>query len=469
MREAKSTQKQFIFQAPDCAKITDEYFGRYERISQLLDRHPEIVEAVHEDLRKPLVTNRRKSPQGQTCRFASDVVLRMCVVKSMENLSFRKTVIRVDDSARLRAFTRIHHDTMMDYSTFCRLSNAISPDTWLAVNRLLAKVAVAEELIEGDKLRLDTTAVETNIHWPTDSGLLWDTYRTLARLVRQVRERQPDLVVGRRLHKKRAKRLHGTIGRAASRPSRKNKERQRETYARLISMVGHVLAWVPMLCERIERAATVTHDAVLLSIAGELDHYRGLGLRVVDQATRRVLLGESVPNEEKLFSIFEPHTELLKRGKAGKPVEFGHMVLIQQVPGCFITGYGVYEKRPSDHSLVDPALEEHERLFGAPPSVLAADKGFWKNAEKTSEWAERIGFVAIEKKGGLTEAEREHQRSQTFNDSRRFRAGVEGSISVLKRAFGMWRCLNRGFKHFRSTIACTVFGHNLAVLARALR
>ena len=177
MRTKQNTQPEFVFQLPSSAKITDDYFARYEFISGFLDTHGEIVERVHRDLRKPLA--KAKGPQGQACSFTSDTVLRMCLVQRLEGTSVRGTVVRVDDSPRLREFTRIYNGPMMSHGTFNRLANAIRPETWHAVNELLTKAAIADGLITGEKLRLDTTAVETNIHWPTDSGILWDTYRVI--------------------------------------------------------------------------------------------------------------------------------------------------------------------------------------------------------------------------------------------------------------------------------------------------
>lgn len=186
----------------------------------------------------------------------------------------------------------------------------------------------------------------------------------------------------------------------------------------------------------------------------------------MEQARRRVLDGESVPNDEKLFSIFEPHTELLKRGRAGKEVEFGHMISIQQVEGKFITDYEVFEKKPVEYELVDGAIESHRQLFGKAPDVFAADKGFWESPLATERLGWQVPLVAIGKKGKRTAEETAHERSLPFRLAQNFRAGVEGSISFLKVVLGLWRCMNKGFEHFVSTVGATVFAHNLLNLAR---
>jgi hypothetical protein len=167
VRTKQNTQPEFVYQLPSAAQVTLEYFARYVWISDYLDTHREIVDRVHRDLRKPLAKAKRKGPQGQACSFSSDTVLRLCLVKVLEGTSYRGTVVRVDDSPRLREFTRLHNGLMMSPSTFNRLANAIRPRTWKAINGLLAKAAVDEGLITGEHLRLDTTATETNIQCRT--------------------------------------------------------------------------------------------------------------------------------------------------------------------------------------------------------------------------------------------------------------------------------------------------------------
>lgn len=472
MRTKQDTQAQIEFQSPPGARATTQYFARYEWIGAALDRSPAILAAVHRDLERPLAQLKKRARPGRPGKFSSDTVLRIVLVKVMLNLSFRDAVIRIDDSPRLRAFTRLHNDPMMDFSTLCLLTNSIRPETWEAVNELLATMAVAEGLIDGKELRLDTTATETNIHFPTDSHLLFDAHRVLSRLVGQVRELAPGLVTEKRLHHRAAKRLHTQIARIRPRETEESKKSQKKLYARLLRLADGILDWVPSLCERVRRdgsryASTPLAALALPALVVNLEHFRVLGLRAVDQARRRVINGEKIANDDKLFSIFEPHTELLIRGKAGKAIEFGHMVSIHQVSGSFISEYRVHDKKPADYTTVDAAVARHVRLFGTPPEVLAADKGYWESKAKTEELSKTIKCVSIGKKGSRTEEERDREHSLAFRLGQKFRAGVEGSISYLKRCFGLSRCMNKGWQHFASTVGATIFAHNLIVLARS--
>ena len=188
--------------------------------------------------------------------------------------------------------------------------------------------------------------------------------------------------------------------------------------------------------------------------------------QVMKQAHQRVIEGQQVPNDRKLFSIFEPHTELLIRGKAGKPIEFGHMIQIQQVAQKFITHYDVFLDKPVEHELVEPAIERHRELFGAYPKEVTADKGYYGSREQLAALREKIDLVAINKKGKRSQEEKQRESDPFFRHAQRFRAGVEGTISYLKRVLGLARCYAKGWTHYAATVGATIFVHNLLILTR---
>lgn len=468
MREKINAQTEINFQ-PSTLKLTNAYYAKYESISKILDENPAIVDAIHRDLKKPLKYATVQGKDGRPHRFTSDQVLRILQCQIIEGGSLREIVIRIDDSNYLRHFTRVYNGPMMDFTTLDKLKNSIPPTTWKRVNDLLGRHAVEKDLISGEKLRLDTTAVETNIHYPTDSTLLWDTCRVLSRLIERARELDPQAVGDKRLHPRRVKRLAQLIGRKAG--NEKAASELKPLYKDLIGRVEAISEWAgevrqELLTRSKNQRYGLLDDAIAQALAQEIDHYRDLGKNVLDQARRRVLLGESVPNDQKLFSIFEPHTELLIRGKAGKPVEFGHMIQIQQVGQKFITDYEAFEKKPVEHQLLDPAMESHRKLFGAYPKQVAADKGYYESIDALENLGKKVKLVAIAKKGGRTEEETEREHDPAFRHAQRFRAGVEGTISFLKRVLGLFRCFNKGWQHFAATVGATVFGHNLLTLAR---
>ena len=455
---------------PSSLKITHAYYAKYGAISRMLDESPEILDCVHGDLKKAMAVKPRAATSGRSCRYTSDTVLRILICQVIENEPLRRIVVRIDDSHFLRRFVRIDDGPMMDFTTLCRLGNQIRPETWRRVNAHLTASALEAGAIEGSALRLDTTAVETNIHWPTDSSLLWDVYRVTARWMRTAREIDPDAVGDGRLQDRVVKRISGWIARKAGK-KRKGGEAVKSRYAALIGHIEHLLEWAGDVAEQLSTGIQAGGYTVegLWQAEALLERWRSyedIGGRVVSQARRRVIDGENVPAQEKIYSIFEPHTELLKRGKAQKPVEFGHMVLVQQVEGKYITDYQVFARRPSEPELVDAAIETHWDQFGSLPRLLAADKGFYGGMDGVHALEESIEIVSIAKKGKRTREETEREHSSAFKFGQRFRAGVEGSISCLKRALGLSRCLRRGWDHFAATIGLAVFAHNLLILAR---
>jgi IS5 family transposase len=465
MRPRFDNQTQFSFQSSHL-KVTRDYYDRYRRISAVLDENRSLVAAIHADMHEP-VAGERDAESGQVrYRCSTDTLLRIVLCQIIEDGSLRDIVIRIDDSNFLRWFVRIHNDPMIDYSTLCRLRGRIRPETWKRMHGLLNRWAVRHGRISGERLRLDTTAVETQVHWPTDSALLWDAYRVLARLVGRLRRCAPELVGDRRLHLRRTRRLYLQIARCALRRGRGQSRALKTRYSRLIRQVGALHDWVDQILLTAAAPTRRQEDDERRRLLEGLRHYRQLSQRVVDQARRRTLAGESVPNDEKLFSIFEPHTELLKRGKAVRNIEFGHMLQIQQVEGKFITGYEVFASKPVEARQLRPALKDHKALFGAYPDELSTDKGYAQNAQQLQSLADKIKQVAVSKAGHPSAADRRREHQPAFRRAQRFRAGIEGTISFLKRALGLARCLLKGWPRYAAGVGAALFAHNLLVLAR---
>lgn len=462
MRPKFNRQAQFDFR-PSPLKVTSEYYARYEAISKILDQNPRMVEAVHADIHEPLAEELDPETGVATYRCCTETVLRLVVCQIIERCSLRRIIIRVDDSNFLRRFVRLYNDPMIDFTTLARLRNRIRPETWKHLHELLNQWAVPNGRVRGHRLRLDTTAVETNIHWPTDSALLWDSYRVLARLLLRVRKCQPGLIRKRRLHLRRVRRLYLSIARRA-RGRAPGAGALKPLYSRLIRQVAALNCLVDetLACVTPRR----TPNPAFQVLCDQLRHYRALSQRVVVQAWRRTLLGEAVPNPQKLFSIFEPHTELLKRGKTVRNIEFGHMIQVQQVEGKYITGYEVFEHKPHEALLLEPALENHKALFGTYPREVSADKGYAQSTHQLATLSGKVKHVAIGKAGTLTPADRRREHTRRFRLAHCFRAGVEGTISYLKRALGLARCLVKGWPHYAGAVSAALLAHNLLILAR---
>lgn len=453
---------------PSNHALTNKFCSKYQRISDILDACPEILDCVHRDIKKSL-DQLNKTMNDYRFRYTSENILRMLLVQTIEGLSLREVVVRIEDSRYLPVFTRLGNRPMVSVAQLDRFKNAITPETWKSVNQQLARYAVEKELISGEELRFDTTAVETNIHFPTDSGLLYDCYRVLGRHLEQLRELDPQAVGEKRLRRKDVKRHYAKIARKAGK-KQQSPEMLKPLYSRLIADVEGICAWTHETLNRLGHrgSADLFVAEQIRVLEDRLRHYVGLAERVLWQTRQRVIELTPVPSEQKIYSIHEPHTEMLIRGKAGKNIEFGHMIGFQQVRAKFITDFDVYEHKPVEYQILVPALESHRELFGSYPEGITADKGYWENSQAREELTRKVPTVAIAKKGKRTDSETEREHSETFSALQRFRAGIEGSISYLKRCFRLARCFNKGWRGFASTVSLSIVAHNLVTLSTLL-
>jgi IS5 family transposase len=440
------------FSGESSIKVAQEYRAKYQAISDLLDANGQLLALAHGDWARLLST----SGQGRD-GYTSEQLLRALIVMFLEGQSYRDVVVRIDTSEFFQYFVRLGPQPTMDYSFLCRALCALTESTVEALNEGFARYAVRTEKISGEKQRMDTTVYETNIHYPTDSSLLWDSFRTLARLVGRIQKELPQLNLRHRFHDRRVKKLTTFIARNASGKSKSVRQEIKNNYRQLIKSVR----WIHGVGrEVLQKAFSAGYDVP------ELTHYLPLVARIVEQADKRVIKGEKVPPDEKLYSLFEEHTELIIRGKAGKPIEFGHKILISQTGEKFIHHYKVMEKRIEDKELLIPAVQAHRKLFDRYPDVLSTDKGFYESMKQIAALEKKIATVSIAKKGRRNQQEYQRETTEEFIAGQRFRAGAEGSISVLKRAFKLGKCYFKGFKNYAASVGLAVLCHNLVLLTR---
>ncbi len=433
-------------------KVAREYRSKYEAISQILEADRPILILAHRDWARVLSTSGR-GRDGYT----SEQLLRALIVMFLEGDSYRDVIVRIDNSEFLRHFVRLGVKPTMDFTFLNKAACSLSPETLEAMNQAFSQYAIQEEKISGEKQRMDTTVYETNIHYPTDSSLLWDSFRTVSRLLRSVRKELPQLGLQHRYHDKKVKKLFTFISRNASAKNKRTLRKVKSSYRQLMDRVR----WI----HRIGREVLVQGGCAGYLI-DEPDHYLPLVEQIIDQADKRVRQGISLPGDEKSYSLFEEHTELIKRGKAAKPIEFGHKILIAQTGEKFIHHYQVMPRRIEDKDLLEPALEAHKNLFGHYPDLLSTDKGFYQSTDQLSSLEEKIAVVSMAKKGRRTLDEYQRETSEVFLAGQRFRAGSEGSISVLKRVFKLGKCFFKGFKHYAASVGLAVLCHNLVLLTR---
>ena len=452
MRTKMSREVYFNFAGESSLQIVNEYRKKYDLLSMILDANPDLLAQAHEDWVQWLSTS-TKGREGYT----SEQLLRALIVMFLEGQSYRDAVILIENSEFLHHFVRLGIKPAMDFTFLNRAFSSLSATTMEKMNAILTGYAISEEMISSEKQRMDTTVYETNIHYPNDSSLLWDSFRTLARLVSMIQNELPTLDLQHRFHIDKVKKLATFIARNASSKRKKTQREVKRQYATLIKRVR----WIHGVGQQVCKKAFAAGYTV-----SELSHYLPLVAQIVEQAHRRIIQGEKVPSDEKLYSLFEEHTELIVRGKAGKPIEFGHKILVAQTGEKYIHHYNVMKKRIEDKELLLPAIEAHKEMFGEYPHVLSTDKGFYESMEQLHSLEKIIPVVSISKKGRRTQAEYERETTEEFIDGQHFRAGSEGSISVLKRAFKLGKCFFKGFKNYAASVGFAVLCHNLVLLTR---
>jgi len=430
-------------------------------IADFIDEHAQLVEMVQRDLLRGL-----KRPDTGRNGLTAQEVLRSLTLMRVKNWDYRELRERIADGYTLRCFTQFNSKPVPGHDAFNRAFNRLRPLTLEAINQSVLQAAVALGLEDGNKLRADTTVVETDIHHPTDGTLLWDVVRVITRLVKRLGKLVPvhGFANRTRCTRRRMQELQRMT-------ARQRLEQQLPKYRELIHVTHEVIqnARAVLGQTRHSRGIDFMTEALVIGLRQEIQHYCALGGRVVDQARRRVLNGEQVPNEEKIYSIFEPHTDLIKRGKVLKAVEFGHKVFLAESACGLITQYRVLDGNPPDKVQVRRSVERHKELFGRIPEVYSSDRAFF--SEENIKYCQDAGVslpCIPHAGGGRNPAQTAHEKSPAFKNAQRFRAGIEGRISVLFRGRGMKRCLAEGRERFELLVGAAVLANNLLVIARLL-
>lgn len=417
----------------------------------------ELFASVKADLSK------RYPNSGRLGRHSTpvEVILRMLVVRRLYDWSYEQTEHNVSDSLVLRQFTRLYLEPVPDDTTLIRWAGLIGAETLERLNERTVELAKTLKVTRGRKLRMDGTVVETRIHHPTDSSLLSDGVRVVGRLLRRARA-----VVGTaagelcRDRTRSVRRLARSIGETARRRGPEAEAARKDAYERLLKIVQASLRQAGKVREILGEEAA--------GLRAELERYEGLLKQVVSQTRKRVLEGENVPAAEKVVSIFEPHTSIIKRGKADKDTEYGRKVWLDEVEGGIVSAYRVLVGNPPDEAQLGPSLQRHRELFGKPPRMVAADRGVYSVDNERAAQDVGIKRVVLPKPGGKTKAKEVHERQSWFRQGMRFRAGVEGRISVLKRRGYLGRCRDKGEEGFNRWVGWGVLTANLSTIARAV-
>jgi IS5 family transposase len=435
-----------------------------EQLDRLLD-DDEILDRLRDDLsRRYPGTRTRGRPSTPV-----EVILRMLVVMRLYGWSYAQAEYFVNDSLVLRQFCRVYLERVPDDTTLIRWAATIGPEAIARINDRVVQLARSLKVTRGRKLRVDTTAVETDIHVPTDSGLIGDGVRVVSRLLRRARaalgEAASGLKEAFRSRVRTVRKLSQQLHRIARRKNEQGRQALRAAYGRLIATAKRTGAQGRRVLEALRGQGD---DPGASRLAGRLAEVLPRLKQGIKQAERRVLKDDPVPSGEKLVSLFEPHTQVIPRFKAGKAAEFGRKLRLDEVEGGIITGYRILEKGGGqDQPCLGDALADHRRHFGRAPRLLAADRGM--ASAENQRLAEQAGVkhVALPHVGKAPPERRAEEKGRRFREGYRFRAGIEGRIHALKRDYGLRRSRYRGERGFGRWVGWGIVAHNLSRVAEA--
>ena len=427
----------------------------------------QLISTVYEALSKRSPKSRTRGRRGTP----AEVVMRLLLLKHIRNWSFDVLEREVRANLVYRDFTRVGASKVPDSKSIGRWELALGPEEVQKIHERVVAIAQGKQVVKGRKMRLDTTVVETNIHYPTDSNLLGDGVRVLIRAMKRIAEIAGGQGAKLRDRSRSVKFRILEIGRIARTKGGPNRERLQQGYEKLLSTVGRVVGQAKRfssdIAAGVKRSADVMQQAALEGLRKELDTFMPRVRQVMRQAKQRIFGGDThVP--DKLVSIFEPTTEIIRKGKASKPTEFGKMVKIQESENQIITDYAVYEKRPSDSELVIPALDAHEKRLGCTPRLVAGDAAFYSAKNEAAAHDRGVKRVCIPSRSTKSADRKREQKKRWFKQGQKWRTGCEGRISVLKRRHGLRRCLYKGDAGMKRWVGLGVIADNLTHIGTVL-
>jgi transposase, IS5 family len=444
------------------AEEVAELWEPWMRVVDELLEDEKLLDAVYE-------AQGRRHPQSRTRgrqQTPAEVALRMLILKHVRNWSYEVLEREVRANVVYRTFCRIGAEKVPDEKTLVRLGQAIGAETIRELHDRIVALAQERRVIRGRKLRVDTTVVESNVHYPTDSGLLNDGTRVLTRTMKQIAQKAGGLKRGVRNRMRSVTKRVIAIAHALRHKGAEGELKRKKEYRQLLRLTRQILNDSQRVLEEVE-ALPGRRQRAVRGLGQRLGAMADQVRRVVRQTQARVFAGLT-QFPDKLVSLFEPHTEVIRKGKAGQPNEFGKLVELQEAENQIITHYEVFEQRPSDRHLLVPAVEAHRRKLGRVPGWVAADAGFYSGANEEAARAMGVKYVSIPNRSTRSAERRRWEKQRWFKKGQKWRTGCEGRISVLKRRHGLSRCRYHGLQGMKRWVGLGVIADNLINLGRHL-
>jgi transposase, IS5 family len=427
----------------------------------------EIVSAVYEALARRHPKSRCRGRRGAP----AEMVLRLLVLKHIRNWSYVVLEREVRANLVYRDFTHVGGAKMPDAKTMGRWGLALGPEVLKRIHERVVTISREKGVTTGRRMRVDTTVVETDIHHPTDSTLLGDGVRVLTRIMRKIAKIAGTAGTKLRDRSRSVKFRLLEIGRVARAKGPINRDKLQQRYRQLLDATSRVVGQAKRFSEEItqgvKRSTTVLKQLALEGLRQELDEMMPLVKQVMKQTRERIFRGNT-HSEGKLLSLFEPSTEVIRKGKAGKPNEFGKMVKLQEAENQIVTDYEVYARRPYDSDLLVAAIETHQARLGRIPRLVAADAAFYSNKNEAAAKAKGVKRVCIPNRSTKSLERKREQRKRWFRNGQKWRTGSEGRISVVKRRHGLDRCRYKGFVGMNRWVGLGVIADNVINIGRAM-
>jgi IS5 family transposase len=446
--------------AKEALAITDDLL---DPIDPLLE-DAQLLQLATQALSK----RRQRSSDFGRPSIAPDRLLRCVVLKHVKDWSFRQLENELRASLLYRRFTRFYEDPIPKFCSFSRTFALFGKEGTAQLHARVVQLAKAAAVAQGAKLRIDTTAVETNIHHPTDSSLLADSLRVLTRSLKYLSAacQKAFPVVD---HKRAAKLRVLEICRAAKTLTEAGQQRLKESYGKLLSLTRGVLQQSALVLADWDQGKLAARADALITALGaqaQLRHYLPLAQRVMDQTKARIFEGQT-HYPEKILSLFEEHTVCIRKGKAHKPNEFGRLVRLDEVENGIVSNYHIATTNLADQQQWKPALEAHQLIFQRPPYLAAGDRGFWSAANEAAATDLGVERTVLPGRGRLSASRAIRQKERWFRRGQGWRAGIESRISTLKHNFAMERAHYKGDVGFERYVGCCILAQNLVALTRA--
>jgi transposase, IS5 family len=447
------------------------YLPLAQQVSLLKDDLLDPVDQLLNDsalidlVRQCLAARRPASTRSGRPGIAPDRLLRCCVLKHLKGWSFRDLERELRSNLLYRRFTRFDAEATPDFSTFSRTFALLGPALIQEIHQRVVGLARQQGVARGHRLRTDTTVVETNVHYSTDSSLLGDGIRVLSRSLKRVAAECKKGTLKVMNHGRAVKHRLREISRAAKCLTNSNQQRMQDSYQKLLALTRGMVRQAGEVLQRWEKGKLPVTGSLLQveTQAGQLRHFLPLVEKVITQTKERVWEGNRHV-AGKVLSLFEPHTQVIRKGKAHKPNEFGRLVRIDEAENGIVSGYQVLEGNSPDTSSWLPALEQHQASFRHAPRMATADRGFY--SAKNEREALGVKQVALPARGRLSQSRAQRQKERWFRRALRWRAGCEATISTLKHPFSMSRATYKEERGFQRYVGWSVITKNLFSIAR---